>query len=91
MFAFSIVWVVLATAVVVLATVRKFASVDEENYTPIRASEPQPLHPQGATVRQSSAMDQWGQIVTGVAALYCLTLLSGFLYIGWQNTQQILK
>jgi hypothetical protein len=36
-------------------------------------------------------MDQWGQIVTGVAVLYCLTLLSGFLYIGWQNTQQILK
>jgi len=91
MFAFSIVWVVLATAVVLLATVRKFASVDEGNYSPIRASEPQLAHAQRTTGHRTSAMDQWGQIVTGVAVLYCLTLLSGFLYIGWQNTQQILK
>jgi hypothetical protein len=91
MLAFAVVWIVLATAAVVLATQRKFASIDETSFVEVRSSEANPLPQHQAGAHRAGFIDQLGSVVTGVAVLYCLALLSGFLYIGWQNGQQILK
>lgn len=89
MFAFSVVWIVLATMAVVLATSRKFASMEGSGLAEVRSSEENSLR--RADAHQTGVVEQWGRVVTGVAVLYCVALLSGFLYISWQNGQQILK
>ena len=91
MLAFAVVWIVLATAAVVLATQRKFASIEDNGSVQARSSEENALHPHQTDERRPGVIDQWGKVVTGVAVVYCLALLSGFLYIGWRNGQQILK
>jgi hypothetical protein len=87
MLAFAVVRIVLATAAVLLATQRKFASIEESSLVQVRSSEVNAP----ADAHRSSVIDQLGNVVTGIAVLYCLALLSGFLYIGWQNGQLILK
>ena len=87
MLAFAVVWIVLATAAVVLATQRKFASIEDSGFVQARSSEVNAP----ADAHGSGVINQLGNVVTGVAVLYCLALLSGFLYIGWENGQQILK
>ena len=82
MLTFAVVSIVLVTAAVVLATIRKFSAVEEGGNSPdLRL----------AAADMAAMVDRWGKVVTGVAVLYCLAILTGFLYIGWQNGQQILK
>jgi len=81
MLAFSFFWIVFATVAVVFATVRKFASIEDTGRVEADSTES----------NRGGVIDRWGKVVTGVAVFYCLAILSGFLYIGWQNGQQILK
>ena len=91
MLAFSILWVALATAVVVLATVRKVASRDEDGYLHVRDAESRITHQQVSVAQRLDTIDQWGKMVTAAAVVYGLALLTGFCYIGWQNSLQILR
>jgi hypothetical protein len=34
---------------------------------------------------------QSGNLLTGVAVVYSLVLLAGFLYIGWQHSLELIK
>jgi len=91
MLAFSILWVVLATAVVLLATVKKAASREEGGFLHVRDAEGRIIHQQVAVAQRLDSIDQWGKLVTGAAVVYGLLLLAGFCYVGWQNSQQILR
>lgn len=91
MLAFSILWVALATAVVLLATVRKVASSEEDGILRVRDAERRIIHQQVAVAKRLDSIDQWGKLMTGAAVVYGLLLLAGFCYVGWQNSQQILR
>ena len=85
MLAFSVVWVVLATAVVVLATFRK------ANVTVECEDESRIIQQRAATAQHLDTTDRRGKVFGALAVFYGLVLLSGFVYVGWQNSQQILK
>ena len=91
MLAFSILWVVLASAVVALATARKFAAHEEDDYLSVGDSESTKIGQQAVVARHLDTIDRWGKVFTAAAIVYGLVLFSGFLYVGWQNGQQMLK
>lgn len=90
MLAFSLVWVVLAVAVVLMATARKFAAPQEDDYLQVRDSERRIANQKFEVAQRLDTTGHWGKAFTAVAVVYGLALLTGFLYVGWQNSQ-ILK
>lgn len=86
MLAFAIVWLTLATGVVVLATLRKAAAQQGE---PVRVHDTKVPRHESHLEATSRWLEYSGKAGTLVAMLYGLALLVGFFYIGWQNTLQL--
>jgi hypothetical protein len=72
---FSILWVVLASAVTVIAVLRR--SCAPHVSAPKRGGDGQFRQP--------------GQALTVLGVIYSLALLVGFLYIGWQHGLEFTK
>jgi phosphatidylglycerophosphate synthase len=75
MMTFSVVWVLLAAAVTLIAMIRKTGA--SHNWREVHRGE--------VKARQS------GKALTVVAVLYSLVLLAGFLYVSWQHGVELLK
>ena len=80
MLIFSIVWVVLATTVTVIATTRRTAVRQDDGASPTE-------FPADAVEETGSR----GKALTGFAVVYTLALLAGFVYISWQHGQELIK
>ena len=72
---FSILWVVLASTVTVIALMRA-------SYSPSASA----LKRSG-----DGQFRQPGQTLTVLGVIYSLVLLAGFLYIGWQHSLDFMK
>ena len=86
MLTISVVCVALATAVVLFATMKKFASQPQQQEILWRDHNAAP-----ADKYLEQRLDQWGKRITAVAIIYALALLSGLFYIGWHNGQPFMK
>jgi hypothetical protein len=72
---FSILWVVLASTVTVIALMRRSCA-------PVASA---PKRSGDGKLRQT------GQALTTLGVIYSLVLLAGFLYIGWQHSLGLMK
>jgi hypothetical protein len=72
---FSILWIVLASTVTVIALMRT-------RYSPNASAL---KHSGDGQSRQP------GQTLTVLGVIYSLVLLAGFLYIGWQHSLEFMK
>jgi hypothetical protein len=72
---FSILWVVVASTVTVIALMRRTCAPNARS----------PEHNGEGQFRQP------GRILTLLGVVYSLILLAGFLYIGWQHSLGFMK
>ena len=91
MLVFSAVWILLAVVVVALATMRKFATRDENDCLHVSDVEVPMVAQQLSMVRRLERIDKWGKTLTAVVVIYGIALLAGYLYVGWQDSQNLLK
>ena len=89
MFALTIVWAILATAVVVLAVYRKLASRAEDDVIHVQEAQAAVIGKQDALARTLDVIDRWGKTLTVIVVAYGLVLLGSFLYTSWEQSQHL--
>jgi len=88
-FTLTMVWVILASAVIVLALYRKFAARGEDDMLHVRDAETAIVRKQSNLARTLNSIDRWGKLLTITVVLYGVVLLARFFYIGWEQSQQL--
>lgn len=84
MFALTILWTLLAAAVIGLALYRKIAVAPrEDDLIHVGAGEERLISRQEATTRKLDAIDKWGKILTIVVIVSGLAIASVYLYQAW--------
>ena len=91
MLVFSVVWILLAVTVVALATMRKFATREENDCLHVSDVDAPLVARQLSMAQRLERIDKWGKTLTAVLVIYGLALLAGYLYVGWQDSQNLLK
>jgi hypothetical protein len=81
---FLILWVVSATAVLVLVLWRSLVTMHER--VGLADSE---LQEEAETVKKLSRIDRWGKAMTVVTAVLTVTLVSGWLYNSLRFGQEV--
>lgn len=76
---FSILWIVLASAVIVIALMRKSGAASAAVNSNVLKRV------------VDGNLRQPGPTLTVLGVIYSLVLLAGFLYIGWQHSLEFLK
>jgi len=89
MFALSILWAILATAVVVLAVYRKLATRSEDDLIHVRDIDTAVISKQSTLAKTLDVIDRWGKTLTVIVVAYGLVLLGSFLYTSWEQSQQL--
>ena len=89
MFALSILWAILATAVVGLAAYRKLAARGEDDLIHVRDVDATVIGKQSALAKTLDAVDRWGKTLTILVVAYGLVLLGSYLYMSWEQSQQL--
>jgi hypothetical protein len=89
MFALAFLWAVLASAVVVLAVYRKRAARYEDDVIHVQDTQVAMIGKQNSLARTLGVVDRWGKILTIVVVAYGLVLLTSYLYIAWERSQQL--
>ncbi len=89
-----IAWAVLITmvcALIVLATIRKVIARNEDDMLHVRDAETGVITKQSRLARTLQSIDTWGKALTVGGIVYGLLLLGYYLYMGWQQSQAIVK
>ena len=89
MFTLTSVWAILASAVIALALYRKVAARGEDDMLHVRESEAAINAKQSALAKTLNRIDRWGKTLTVAVVLYGIVLLARFLYVGWEQAQQL--
>jgi hypothetical protein len=87
MFALYVAWTVLACVIVALASWRKIAARQEDDY--LHIGRPDAIASQFAVARKLDRIDRWGKILTAALVVYGLVLLLRLLYVGWVSSQAV--
>ncbi len=84
---FTVVWVVLAVVVAVMAGYRKTISVQEDETLHI-GSPSENMH-QVQVAHKLDVIDKWGKLLTVVAAVYGLLLALAYTYQTWVRASNL--
>jgi hypothetical protein len=87
MFALSILWATLATALIVLAVYRKVAARGEDDVIHVRDVEVAVIGKQSSLAKTLDVIDHWGKTLTVIVVAYGLALLGSYLYMSWEQSQ----
>ena len=87
MFALCVAWIVLAGVIIALASWRKIAARQEDDY--LHIGRPDAIANQFSVARRLDRIDHWGKILTAALVIYGLVLLLRFLYVGWVGSQAV--
>jgi hypothetical protein len=80
---FSVLWILLAMAVMGLVIYRKWVARDEDDSRHLANAEIGLALRQEATGRKLETIDHWGKALTAIASVYGLLLGAAYLYQNW--------
>jgi hypothetical protein len=80
---FTLLWMVLAVAVIGLILYRAWIAKTEDDSLHLHQSEIGLVSQQAATAQRLEVIDRWGQALTVIALLYGLAIGAGYLYQDW--------
>lgn len=84
---FTVIWVVLAVVVAVMAGYRKTISVQEDETLHL-GSASESMH-QVQVAHKLDVIDKWGKLLTVVAAVYGLLLALAYTYQTWVRASNL--
>jgi hypothetical protein len=79
-------WAALASVVLVLAIYRKVVARKEDDFLHVDSPV---IAQQQAIAKKLEVIDKWGKLLTIIAAVYSLVVVSAFLYNGWIDSGRI--
>ena len=84
---FTVIWGLLALAVLLMAGYRKTISVKEEET--LHLTDPVETNHQVQIAHRLEVVDKWGKLLTVVVAAYGLLLLIAYTYQTWIRTTNL--
>ncbi|HUA84299.1 MAG TPA: hypothetical protein VMB85_10605 [Bryobacteraceae bacterium] len=87
----TILWALLAAAVIALALYRKLAVASRQDYDLIHVGpgEEELIPQQRALSEKLDAIDKWGKILTMATLIFGLAIASVYLYQAWVASQRL--
>jgi uncharacterized membrane protein len=85
---FAILWVILASAVIVLIVRRKMVASHEDDTIHMNAAGPA-ISDQVAVAGKLEQIDKWGKLLTVITVALGLLVAAAYVYQFWVNSAQI--
>lgn len=80
---FTVLWMILAAAVVGLIAYRKWVARDEDDSLHVMDAEFGLAHRQEVVGRKLESIDRWGKSLTALALVYGVLVGAAYLYKNW--------